>query len=90
MGRYHRKAVQSLANRCKALCVPFLSHANMTCRSIHFQMLNSQVFMCRQFNHIEITGIFKYEQRDICRLEYNKDSSLFFCDIASHISYGVI
>ncbi|EDS6438390.1 hypothetical protein CSN27_001888 [Salmonella enterica subsp. houtenae] len=26
MRRYHRKAAQSLANQCKALCVPFLSH----------------------------------------------------------------
>ncbi|EDV2814534.1 hypothetical protein YK23_002020 [Salmonella enterica subsp. enterica] len=28
MRRYHRKE-QSLANRCKALCVPFLSRASI-------------------------------------------------------------
>ncbi|EDW4548422.1 hypothetical protein ABN97_002049 [Salmonella enterica subsp. salamae] len=39
MRSYHKKAAQSLANRCKALCVPLRSHITVPLSTLDLMML---------------------------------------------------
>ncbi|EAW6533880.1 acyltransferase, partial [Salmonella enterica] len=62
MRRYHRDATQSLTNRCKALCVPFLSHQSRYKVSI-VPILDAKLCIIATFGSLNLCFVVFYREK---------------------------